>query len=111
MVMSRMLTFPSASRFFGLTSEYRAALFSQIHEIVFYGKGGYDFHTVYNMPIWLRNFTFRKIQEHYEKEQEAYDNAGKGKGTTVMDSSGNIKAPEFAQQAAQNKRRGKKVVY
>jgi len=22
------------------------------------------------MPIWLRNFTFKKIQEHYQKEQE-----------------------------------------
>lgn len=106
-----MLTFPSVSRFFGLTSEYRALLFSQIHEIVFYGKGGYDFHTVYNMPIWLRNFTFKRIQEHYEKEQEAYDNAKGGKGTTVMDSSGNITAPEYAQQAVQNKRKGKKVVY
>ena len=111
MVMSRMLTFPSASRFFGLTSEYRASLFSQIHEIVFYGKGGYDFHTVYNMPIWLRNFTFKKIREHYEKEQEAYESSKGGKGTTVMDSNGNIKTPEFAQQASQNKRAGKKVVY
>ena len=108
--MSRMLTFPSASRFFGLTSEYRALLFSQIHEIVFYGKGGYDFHTVYNMPIWLRNFTFKRIQEHYEKEQEAYNNVN-SKGTTVMDPSGNITAPEYAQQAAQNRKRGKKVVY
>jgi hypothetical protein len=23
------------------------------------------------MPIWLRNFTFRKIEEYYKKEQEA----------------------------------------
>jgi len=23
------------------------------------------------MPVWLRNFTFRKINEHYEKEKEA----------------------------------------
>ena len=110
MVMSRILTFLSASRFFGLTSEYRKQLFSHIHEIVFYGKGGYDFHTVYNMPIWLRNFTFKKIAEHYKKEQEAHDKAS-NKGTTVMDSSGNIKAPEYAQNASQNRKKGKKVVY
>ena len=25
------------------------------------------------MPIWLRNFTFKKIQEFYDKEQEQLD--------------------------------------
>ena len=59
--------------FFGLTAEYRASLFSQIHEIVFHGQGGYDWHTLYNMPIWLRNFTYKKLEEHYKKEQEAYN--------------------------------------
>ena len=41
-------------------------MFDQIHEIVFHGKGGYDWNTVYNMPIWLRNFTFKKIKQFYE---------------------------------------------
>jgi hypothetical protein len=58
--------------FFGLTSEIvpqvRANLFTQIHEIVFHGQGGYDWITVYNMPTWLRKFTFHKLREHYEKQ-------------------------------------------
>jgi hypothetical protein len=29
------------------------------------------------MPIWLRNFTFKKIQEYYKKEQEEQDKASK----------------------------------
>ena len=29
------------------------------------------------MPIWLRNFTFRKLEEHYKKEQEAIDKQNK----------------------------------
>jgi hypothetical protein len=33
--------------------------------------GGYDWHTVYNMPIWLRNFTFKKLEEYYKKQEEA----------------------------------------
>lgn len=41
-----------------------------IHEIVFHGKGGYDWDTIYNMPIWLRKFTFEKIKEFYDKERE-----------------------------------------
>jgi len=45
-------------------------MFSQIHEIVFHGKGGYDWDTIYNMPIWLRRFTFEKLKEFYEKEKE-----------------------------------------
>tara|TARA_R110000796_G_scaffold241051_1_gene362326 strand:- start:38 stop:274 length:237 start_codon:yes stop_codon:yes gene_type:complete len=53
-------------------------LFTQIHEIVYYGKGGYDWVTVYNMPIWLRNFTFKKIQEalsEKSKKEESWDNS------------------------------------
>ena len=49
-------------------------MFSQIHEIVFHGKGGYDWNTIYNMPIWLRTFTFNKLKEWYEKENEAVEN-------------------------------------
>jgi len=37
---------------------------------VFHGKGGYDWDTIYNMPIWLRRFTFEKIKEFYDKERE-----------------------------------------
>ena len=39
-------------------------------EIVFHGQGGYDWETIYNMPIWLRRFTFSKIKEHYEERQK-----------------------------------------
>lgn len=60
--------------FFGLTPNYRANLFKQIHEIVFHGNGGYDWHTIYSMPIWLRNFTFDRIKEFYD-EQSANNKA------------------------------------
>jgi hypothetical protein len=63
--------------FFGLTPTYRVNLFSQIHEIVFHGKGGYDWDTVYKMPIWLRTFTFNKMKDFFEKEQEQMDEKNK----------------------------------
>ena len=70
--MAQKFQFQLDLAFFGLTSEiisqYRSNLFTQIHEIVFYGQGGYDWGTVYNMPIWLRKFTFYKLKEHYEKQ-------------------------------------------
>jgi hypothetical protein len=65
--------------FFGLTPNYRGYVFSEIHEIVFHGQGGYDWNTVYNMPIWLRKFTFNKIKSHYDKvnNQENQDTVKK----------------------------------
>jgi len=56
--------------FFGLTQEYRLNLFRLIHQIVFNGQGGYDWDTIYNMPIWLRIFTFNMLKEHYEEQNE-----------------------------------------
>jgi hypothetical protein len=85
--------------FFGLTfdiaAETRAAIFKQIHQIVFHGKGGYDWHTVYNMPIWLRRFTFIEIQKFYKEEKESVENQGKSGSKTVIGADGKIKAPEY----------------
>jgi len=77
--VKKPLTFQLDLTFFGLTStnsaEYRLHLFNQIHQIVFHGKGGYDWNTVYNMPIWLRKYTFNEIKKHYDDEKAAYENA------------------------------------
>jgi len=67
-------------------------LFSEIHEIVFHGQGGYDYNTVYNMPLWLRKFTFVKIQEYYDEQAKAASK--KSNSTTLMDSSGNVNKTE-----------------
>ena len=60
--------------FFGLTPEaaplVRQNLFNQIHEIVFHGQGGYTWTDVYEMPIWLRRYTFRKLQDYYKEKNE-----------------------------------------
>jgi hypothetical protein len=61
---------PLGLRFFGLTQEYRLYLFTQIHDIIFHGNGGFDWDTVYNMPIWLRKFTFYKMKEHYDEKND-----------------------------------------
>ena len=85
--------------FFGLTSkispEVRRNLFKQIHEIVFHGKGGYSYETVYNLPIWLRKYTFSEIQKFYQEESEASE--PKGSNTTQMvDDQGNVNVPAFS---------------
>jgi hypothetical protein len=68
--------------FFGLTQDYRLSLFKQIHEIVFNGQGGYTWDIVYNMPIWLRRFTFETLREYYEKinkDKETLEDSVKNK--------------------------------
>ena len=60
----------------------------QIHEIVFHGKGGFDWGTVYNMPVWLRNFTFNKIKLFYDEQKRAEEEAmDKAKGIQKLNNS------------------------
>jgi hypothetical protein len=83
--------------FFGLTPEYRAALFNQLHDIVFNGNGGYSFETVYEFPIWLRKFTHRTMIEWYDKQNKQQQQQQSGK-TSVLQN-GHIKAPDYSTKA------------
>lgn len=38
---------------------------------MYYGNGGYDYDTVYNMPIWLRKFTFNELKKIYSQKTES----------------------------------------
>ena len=49
-------------------------LFTTIHEILFHGNGGYDYMTIYNMPIWLRKFTYNKLKEYYDESKKQNEN-------------------------------------
>lgn len=92
--------------FFGLTLEnsqvYRKNLFTQIHNIVFHGNGGYDWFTIYNMPIWLRKFTFHEINEYNKdqnKKMKEAQNKGKNK-KSMVDSSGQVNRPTFKNKSS-----------
>ena len=56
--------------FFGLTPQYRQVLWTQIHDLVYHGGGGFIHSEVYNMPTWLRRFHIGKINEFIEKQNE-----------------------------------------
>ena len=61
--------------FFGLPSNYRIVLFNDLHDIVFYGKGGYSWDSLYNMPIKYRKFIIKRMVDHYKpKEENTLDN-------------------------------------
>lgn len=82
--------------FFGLTPEYRASLFTQLHDICFHGKGGYIFSEVYEFPIWLRKFVHRSMIDFYENENKQAEKAS-GKQSLIND--GKIKAPDYSTKA------------
>lgn len=77
--------------------QIRLNVFKQLHEIVFHGKGGYDYNTIYNMPIWLRKFTFKEINDFYEKKAKAEKNERAGGQTSLVNSEGKINTPQFKQ--------------
>mgnify|MGYP003682853451 FL=1 len=65
-----MLLYLSILTFFGLTPKYRNLLFTQLHDLVYHGGGGFIHSEVYNMPIWMRRFHIQSINKHLEKENE-----------------------------------------
>ena len=74
MIVGRLLIFLLILTFFGLTynnvSEFRLSVFNQIHEIVFHGQGGYSYDIIYNMPIWLRVYTFNTLKDYYSQSNK-----------------------------------------
>ena len=78
-------------------------LFSQIHQILFHGKGGYDYNTIYNMPIWLRKFTFNEIKKFYEEEKVAAEGKSQNGQTNLVGPDGKVNTPAFSQASQQYK--------
>ena len=64
--------------------KYREYLFTRVHEIVFFGQGGYDWDTVYNMPIMYRDFIYNQIRTHYEKQSKDAENQQKANNTSYF---------------------------
>jgi hypothetical protein len=63
--------------FFGLTTstpqeinQIRTSIYQQIHQICFYGQGGYSWDIIYNMPIYLRKFIFNEMKEYYDEQNK-----------------------------------------
>ena len=77
--------------FFGLAPKYREYIFSRVHEIVFYGNGGYDWDTVYNLPIRYRDFIYNQMRDHYEKQSKEAEKQQKSiKSKTAQTAKPNI---------------------
>jgi hypothetical protein len=41
---------------------------SEVHDLIYHGRGGFPYDTVYNMPIVYRRYHIQKIQEYLDKK-------------------------------------------
>jgi len=55
--------------FFGLTPEDKPKLHEQIFQLIYYGEG-FIHSDLYEMPVYLRNFYYKKLVETRKKENE-----------------------------------------
>jgi hypothetical protein len=63
--------------FFGLTPEYKLGLHEEIFSLCYYGKGGFTWEEVYNLPIYLRRFYIQQINKAIESKNKAESDASK----------------------------------
>jgi len=47
-----------------------------VFDLVYWGKGGFSFEQVWDMPIYLRRYYINKISDIHKKEEEAAKNQG-----------------------------------
>ena len=95
---------PVGIDFFGLTPEYRALLFNQIHDIVYNGNGGYDWHTIYDMPIWLRKLTFFRIKQTVEAQNNEQENIQKSISSmkNAQKQTSTVRVPDYVTKLPKN---------
>ena len=91
--------YPLLLTFFGLTPQYRNLLFSQIHDLVYHGGGGFLHSEVYNMPIWMRRYHVQKINEHNKKQNEEME---KVKNKNKTQSSNKPSGPNISPSSTYN---------
>ena len=71
----------------------RLNLFNHIHQIIYHGNGGYDFNTVYNIPIWLRKYIYKEIRDFNNSASQPPEVTGE---KTLIGKDGKINTPAFA---------------
>jgi hypothetical protein len=55
---------------------------AEVHDLIYHGRGGFPYDTVYNMPIVYRRYHIQKIQEYLDKKAEAEEKAQQNSTTS-----------------------------
>jgi len=51
--------------------------------LIYYGKGGFNWSDVYEMPIWLRTFYLKSIEKALREKNEAQKKAAKKSKSSI----------------------------
>ena len=57
--------------FFGLTTDYKLGLHQEIFSLCYFGKGGFTWSEVYELPIHLRRFYIQQVSKAIEEKNKA----------------------------------------
>ena len=68
MVEKRRWRWNSLPSFFGLQPKDKPLIHEQVFQLIYFGKGGFTFDEVYNMPIYLRSFYYNRLEKQYKEE-------------------------------------------
>jgi hypothetical protein len=68
-----LLAFALEQTFFGFKPEDRVRLHDSIFNLIWWGDGRWDWETVYNMPIFLREFWIKRVNKIIGEKQEQAD--------------------------------------
>jgi hypothetical protein len=63
--------------FFGLTPEYSVSKHKQLFDLVYHSKGGFTYSDVLDMPIHLRVFYIKKLEETFKNQRKEHEKAMK----------------------------------
>jgi hypothetical protein len=55
--------------------EYNINVFDQIFDLVYYSEGGFDYNSVYDMPVNLRSYYYRKLDDIIKKKNAEIEKA------------------------------------
>ena len=64
------LNFQLAQTFFGFKPEHRITMHENLFNMVWHGEGRWDWDTIYNMPVFLRNFWIKKINNIVQQREQ-----------------------------------------
>jgi len=56
--------------FFGLTPDYKKQVYREVHDLVYHGNGGFIHSEVYSMPIHIRRYHIKLINDHHKNQKE-----------------------------------------
>jgi len=81
-----ILGFKLEQTFFGFKPQDRVQLHENIFNLLWHGEGRWDWDTIYNMPIFLRNFYVKRVNSIIQERIERVEQQQKQRSRTTTKS-------------------------